>query len=382
MASAVEPARLGAGLQTTVIGSFPKPDYLKVADWFKSGADGAADATRTYSAMLRDADDKATEELESDFLRATKDVIEDQACCGIDVVTDGEVRRDNYIHYLCRFIEGIDFDNLTRTSFRNGAFVIDAPTVRGKVSWRGGLDVVAEWRKAQDLAGARPVKYTLPGPSTIIGTVHDAHYGDEEALAADLATILNVHIRALAQAGCKHVQVDEPCFVRQSKKALSWGIKMLERCFDGVDGERCERAMHMCCGYPRHLDDADYAKADPGAYLELAPALDAASCIDVVSIEDAHRHNDLALLKCFSRTKVIFGCIQIASSRVESVEEIESRLREALKHIEPQRLVVAPDCGLAFLPRDVLLQKLSNMCKAASRCCDGKGCKRKLASED
>lgn len=150
---------------------------------------------------------------------------------------------------------------------------------------------------------------------------------------------------------------------------------MLERCFAGVDGSACERSMHMCCGYPGFLDDVDYLKADPQVYFELATALDA-SCVDAVSIEDAHQNNDLKLLECFKRTKVIFGVVQVANSRVETQEEIESRLREALKHIDAERLIVAPDCGLAFLPPGLLKQKLINMCSAAKQCCDGPSCKR------
>ena len=157
----------------------------------------------------------------------------------------------------------------------------------------------------------------MPGPMTIMGTIQDAHYDDEVALAADLAKILNGCVRRLVAAGCRHVQVDEPLFARQPKKALAWGIEMLERCFAGIDGQSCERAMHMCCGYPGHLDDDTYLKADPDAYFQLATALDT-SCLDAVSIEDAHRQNDLKLLECFKRTKVIFGVVKVASSRVES----------------------------------------------------------------
>lgn len=351
-------------LQTSVIGSFPKPGFLQVPDWFQTGASsGSTDATKAYTEMLRNQNAKQQEQLEVEFMRATKEVLEAQTACGIDVVTDGEVRRENYIHYLCRFIEGIDFDNLTRKSLRNGAYEAELPTVRARLAWRGPLDVATEWCKAQALAGSTPVKYTLPGPMTIIGTIHDAYYNDEKALAADLAAIVNLHVRALAAAGCRHIQVDEPVFARQPQKALAWGIEMLETCFAGVDGATCERQVHMCCGYPGYLDDKDYLKADPRAYFELASALDA-SCVDAVSIEDAHRHNDLSLLDCFQRTKVILGVVQSASSEVESQEQIEGRLREALKHIDAARLVVAPDCGLAFLPPQILKRKLTNMCMA------------------
>jgi 5-methyltetrahydropteroyltriglutamate--homocysteine methyltransferase len=365
-------------LETTVIGSFPKPDFLQIPDWFKTGTAGSASsATRAYTEMITKQSTEDAERLERDLIRATGEVMDIQRQCGIDVVTDGEIRRENYIHHLCRFIEGVDFENLTRKSVRNGAYITELPTIRGRVSWRGPLDVTEEWRKANAVGDGSMVKYTLPGPMTIMGTVHDAFYHDEQALAKDLAVILNTQVRALVAAGCRHIQIDEPMFARQPLKALDWGIAMLEACYEGVNASDCERQMHMCCGYPDHLDQEGYLKADPQAYFMLAPALDA-SCIDAVSIEDAHCHNDLSLLGHFTRTKVIFGTVTVASSQVESVEDIELRLNDALQYIDADRLVVAPDCGLALLPPGILKQKLNNMCLAAKRC----GCKRaRLASK-
>jgi len=359
------------GLETTVIGSFPKPEYLSLPDWFKSGHEGMHAATKAYSKILAGQSRMDQERLEADVMRATQEVIDVQTACGVNVVTDGEVRRENYIHYLCRFIDGIDFDNLAKTTIRNGACSVELPAVRGKVTWRGPLDVASEWRKAQEVSSA-PVKYTLPGPLTMIGTLHNEHYNNEEALATDLAAIINRHVRALRDAGCRHIQVDEPVFARQPKKALDWGIKMLDRCFEGV-GEEIEKSVHICCGYPNYLDEENYMKADPSAYAQLAPALER-SCVDAVSIEDAHRHNDLSLLAHFKRTKVIFGAVAVARSRVETQGEIADRLRSALEHIDAERLIVAPDCGLAFLPPAILKEKLRNMCAAAQQC--GPGCKR------
>nr|UKS50402.1 B12-independent methionine synthase 2 [Scrippsiella trochoidea] len=362
-------------LETTVIGSFPKPEYLSLPDWFRVGHKGMQTATKAYSKLLSTQSAKEQDQLEADVMRATREVIEAQTACGINVVTDGEVRRENYIHYLCRFIDGIDFENLTKTSIRNGACSVELPTVRGKVTWRGPLDVVAEWRKAQDVSRV-PVKYTLPGPLTIIGTLHNEHYESEQALAADLAVIINGHVRVLTSAGCRHIQIDEPVFARQPEKALDWGIGMLDRCFEDVGGE-CQRSVHICCGYPNRLDEEEYLKADPGAYAQLAPALERC-CVDAVSIEDAHRHNDLSLLANFKRTKVIFGAVAVARSRVETQSEIAARLEAALEHIDADRLIVAPDCGLAFLPPAVLKEKLTNMCAAARQC--GPNCKRRRTS--
>mmetsp|Transcript_60237 Transcript_60237/g.168161 ORF Transcript_60237/g.168161 Transcript_60237/m.168161 type:complete len:364 (+) Transcript_60237:88-1179(+) len=357
-------------VETTVIGSFPKPEYLEIPDWFKTGTSTkSSNATRGYTEILAKQTKEEKEKLEVDILRATKEVILTQHKCGIDVVTDGEVRRENYIHYLCRFIEGIDFENLTETSCRDGAYVTHLPTVRSKVSWRGALDVVGEWQKAQDLSPV-PVKYTLPGPMTIIGTLHDAHYLDEEKLAEDLAKVVNMHVRALSAAGCTYIQIDEPVFARFPQKALDWGIRCLNRCFEGAD-QQVQKAVHMCCGYPDHLDQEGYKKADCESYFKLAAALDD-SVVDAVSLEDAHRHNDLKLLEHFTKTKVILGVVQVARSRVETSEEIEARLNQALEHISEDRLIAAPDCGLALLPAQVLREKLANLCSAAKRC----GCKR------
>lgn len=355
-------------LITTVIGSYPKPEYLKIPNWFESGtAAGSDNATMAYTEFITKQSHAELETLESDMIRATQQVVNEQIDCGIQVVTDGEVRRENYIHYFCRFIEGIDFDQLTETSCRNGAYSAKLPTIRGPVSWRGPLSCAEEWRKAQELSPAF-VKYTLPGPMTIIGTLNNAHYSNEESLAADLAGIVNYHARELAAAGCRHIQVDEPVFARWPDAALKWGIPMLEKSFAGV-GTDVQRSVHICCGYPGYLDQTDYKKADPGAYFKLAPALDSSPCVDAVSIEDAHCRNDLSLLRHFKQTTVIFGSVTVASSRVESVDEIAERLNEALEYIDADRLVVAPDCGLALLPPDILRQKLSNMCMAAHHCC-------------
>merc|ERR1712125_38419 len=181
----------------------------------------------------------------------------------------------------------------------------------------------------------------------------------------DLAKIVNRHVLELAEAGCKLIQVDEPLFARKPEQALAYGIAGLDKCFEACPAH-VEKQMHMCCGYPGHVDQTDYLKADTKAYVKIAPALDN-SCIDAVSIEDAWCRNDLSLLALFKKTKVIFGTMNVSSSRVETVEEMRARLADALQYIQPERLVVAPDCGLALLQSrpDLLKQKLANMCAAA-----------------
>ena len=349
-------------ISTTCIGAYPKPDWLALPDWFQvdQGMTSAgSEVTRLYSRLSREAGD----ELEAQLDRATHLAVADQVACGIDVPTDGEQRRENYIHYHCRHLSGFDFENLTRRVLRNGAYETELPTITGKIRPRGNHFLVRDWQVAQAATG-RPVKITVPGPVTISDTTADAHYNDERAVVLDLADALNFEIRALADAGCRYIQVDEPLFARKPEAALAYGVEALERCFQGV-GKNVTRVMHMCCGYPNHLDDEDYQKADRKSYFDIATALDQ-SAIDQVSIEDAHRHNDLSLLELFTRTTVIFGTVAIASSRLETVEEITARLEQALQHIDHDRLVAAPDCGLGFLGRGLAMQKLEAMCKAAS----------------
>ncbi|MBA2476419.1 MAG: hypothetical protein H0V40_10750 [Actinobacteria bacterium] len=174
---------------------------------------------------------------------------------------------------------------------------------------------------------------------------------------------LNTEIRALAAAGCRWIQIDEPVFARQPGKASDYGIELLARCFQGVPGE-VTRVVHICCGYPSGLDLDEYPKADAESYFLLADALDAAP-VDMVSIEDAHRHNDLRLLERFSRTAVVLGVVDIARTRVEAVEEIEARLSAAREHIDTHRLLAGPDCGLTMLGRELAVAKLTNLLAAA-----------------
>ena len=209
----------------------------------------------------------------------------------------------------------------------------------------------------------RPVKITVPGPLTIADTLVDEHYGEPAALGAALAEALNFEILALAEAGCRHIQIDEPVFARYPRAALGFGVDHLERCFHGLPAA-VTRSVHICCGYPERLDQEDYLKAAPETYFDFSAALDDAA-IDAISIEDAHRPNDLALLERFSKTTVILGVVAIAVSRVEAVEAIAGRLRQALEHIDAARLWAAPDCGLAMLPRECARQKLINLCAAA-----------------
>lgn len=346
---------------TTCIGAYPKPDYVPMVDWFqldKGLTATGGEVTRRASETIAGTG----AETEALYARATKQAIDDQVEAGIDIPTDGEQRRENYIHYHCRNLVGFDFDNLTERTLRDGAYKAELPTIAGKVAPRGNHFLDHDFRVAQACTG-RPVKITVPGPTTIMDTTANAHYADDKQLAFDLADALNFEIRALADAGCTQIQVDEPIFARNVERALAYGVECLDRCFHGVP-DHVTRVMHMCCGYPEHLDDEVYHKADRASYFQLAEAVDA-SRVNHVSIEDAHRHNDLSLLEKFRSSTVIFGAIAIAKSEVETVDAIAGRLREALGHIDKDRLIAAPDCGLAILGRDIARVKLTNLCEAA-----------------
>ncbi|NQV46916.1 MAG: cobalamin-independent methionine synthase II family protein [Rhodospirillaceae bacterium] len=345
-------------IRTTTIGAYPKPDYVPVVDWFKdeAGPDSSI-PTERYEETLKEMGDQA----EAIFARAAADVIADQVGAGIDIPTDGEVRRENYIHYHCRHLNGIDFTNLTEKVLREGAYKAKLPTITGAVSARDHF-LPHDWKVAQATTD-RPVKVTMPGPMTIGDTVADSFYGDERKRGAELADALNSEVLVLAEAGCTHIQIDEPLFARKAQEALDFGFENLDRVFHNCP-DSVTRTVHMCCGYPDRLDNTDYPKAPKESYARLAAAIDD-SLIQAISIEDAHRHNDLSLLGLFNNTTVIFGVVAIAKSEVETVDEIRQRLLDALQYIDADRLIAAPDCGLGLLGRELALAKISNMCKAA-----------------
>jgi 5-methyltetrahydropteroyltriglutamate--homocysteine methyltransferase len=345
-------------LQTTCIGAYPKPEYVRLPDWFNhpAGPD-TADPTALWEAAMADLGPDA----EAIISKGVAEAVSDQISCGIDIPTDGEIPRENYIHYHCRHLLGFDFTHLTSKQVRGGTYKAKLPTIVGPVSARDQF-LVNDWQRAQSVSD-RPVKITMPGPMTISDTNSDAYYNDPEKLGRDIAGALNIEVLALAEAGCQHIQIDEPLFARKPGAALEYGFDNLERAFHACP-EHVQRTVHMCCGYPDKLDRADYPKADPDSYMQIADAIEQ-SCIDAVSFEDAHRHNDLSLLERLKTTKVIFGVVAIARSQVETVEEIGQRLLQALNHIDTDRLIAAPDCGLGLLGRDLAMAKLRNMCEAA-----------------
>lgn len=350
---------------TTTIGAYPKPDYLDLPDWWQDSREGEY-YTFNYVDDYEAAVARLGAELEPLCVRATKDVIDDQVGAGIDIVTDGEMRRENYIHYHCRRLDGMDFANRADMEFRPG-YHGRVPAITGAIRAQAPF-LPSDWKAAQDMTD-RPVKITLPGPVTIGNACVDEHYGDDrdarKQRGADLAEALNAEIKALAAAGCRYVQVDEPGFARSPDDALDFGFENLDRCWHGVP-DSVTRTVHMCCGYPNKLDAENYPKADNDIYGRLAYLVED-SLIQHYSLEDAHRHIDLAVLERFKTTTVILGCFDISKSRIETVDEMEERLKGALEHIDAERLIAAPDCGLGLLPRDIAVAKMTNLSAAAAR---------------
>ena len=346
---------------TTVIGAYPKPSFLELPDWFNT--EGGTD-TEKPTIFYNDAIKNMGKDAEKKFLKATKEVIDDQIECGIDIVTDGEVRRENYIHYHCRHITGVDFNTLTEKIARTGNYKCWLPTIVAKVEAQDSF-LVHDWKVSQKLS-SKPVKITIPGPMTIADTIANTYYKSDDKMGFDLAEVINVEIKRLQKAGCKYIQVDEPLFARKPQQAIDFGIDNLAKCFEGLENTEIEKITHICCGYPDKLDVINYPKAPLDSYKKIAKALDA-SLIDSVSIEDAHRYNDLELLRNFTKTKVIFGLIKIASSQIETKEEIENRILDALNYIDKQQLIAAPDCGLGHLPRQLAIEKLKIMVDVAKK---------------
>ena len=354
-------------IKTTTIGAYPKPSCTPIGDWFPDADDEeakGADKGLLQRWSITDYEEnieQAGDDAESLFLQALREVIEDQTQTGIDIPTDGEVRRENYIYYQCRQIEGIDFKTVTHKSVRAGAFEADLPTIIKPVSLRAPI-LGRDYKTAQQFT-KNPVKITIPGPMTITDSIADEFYNDDKKLGADLGNALNQEILSLVEAGCQYIQVDEPVFARKPEKALEYGVENLERCFAGVP-DHVTRAMHACCGYPNALDTDNYYKAPPQSYFDIAVAIDQSS-INAISIEDAHRPNDPKLLELFQNTTVMMGLVDVAKSKLEEVDQVKERIKLCLEHIDRERFIAAPDCGLGLLNRDLAKAKLKNLCQAA-----------------
>jgi 5-methyltetrahydropteroyltriglutamate--homocysteine methyltransferase len=323
-------------LRTTIAGSLPKPAWLAEPNrlwpaWRHSGAELAA---------ARDD--------------ATVLAIKTQEQAGIDIVTDGEQARQHFVHGFLERIEGIDFTNKVEMGIRNDRYKAMVPVVTGPLR----LTERVHAREAR-LARAntdRALKFTLPGPMTIVDTIADRHYGDRVALAMAFADLLNQEAKALRADGVDVIQFDEPAFNVYMRDVLDWGVAALERAAEGLD---CPTAVHICYGYGIEANLA--WKATLGGewrqYAETFPAL-ARSRIDQISLECRNARVPIELLGLLAGKDVLVGVIDVASDVIETPEDVAATIAAALAHVPAERLYPCTNCGMAPMRRDIAQAKL------------------------
>jgi 5-methyltetrahydropteroyltriglutamate--homocysteine methyltransferase len=332
-------------LPTTLVGSYPQPDWLidrkRLAEIVPPRAH-ARELWRVEPAWLEQAQDDAT-------LLA----IRDQERAGIDVITDGEMRRESYSNRFATALDGMDSDNPAQIPSRTAGRIQIVPRVVGKIRRRRPVQVrdVAFLRANTD----RPIKITIPGPFTMTQQLFDEHYRDEAALATDCAIALNEEIRDLFAAGADVVQLDEPFLQAYPDKARRFGVSAINRALEGVQGTT---AVHLCFGY------GALVKSKPSGYSFL-PELEATK-VDQVSIETAQSKLDCSMLARLPSKQIVLGVLDLQDPAVETTATIAERIRRALPYVPPERLIVAPDCGLKYLPRDVAFAKIKAMVEGAA----------------
>ncbi|MHB8725492.1 MAG: methionine synthase [Casimicrobiaceae bacterium] len=322
-------------LQTTIAGSLPKPSWLAEpqALWAPWKLDGAA--------------------LEEGKRDAVRLALRDQERAGIDIVTDGEQTRRHFVTTFIEGLDGVDFEHKRTVRIRN-RYDAQVPVVVGPVARRHPIYVgdAAFLRSAT----TRRVKYTLPGPMTMVDTLHDAHYRSREKLAWAFAEILNDEARAIAAAGVDVIQFDEPAFNVYFDEVRDWGIRTLERAAEGL---ACTTAVHICYGYGIKAN-IEWKKSLGGEwrqYEQIFPLL-AASKIRQVSLECANSRVPIDLIALLEGKDVLVGAIDVASDRAETPEEVAAVIRSALRFVPAERLLPCTNCGMVPLARDLAHAKL------------------------
>ena len=329
---------------TSLVGSYPQPEWLidraKLAGRFPPRV-RAKELWRVAPEFLDQAQDDAT-------LIA----IRDQERAGLDIITDGEMRRESYSNRFATALDGVDMENHGTALDRSG-HPNPVPRVVGRIQRRHAVETrdVAFLRANTD----RKIKITVPGPFTMSIQARDFFYNDEVAVAMDYAAAVNEEIKDLFRAGADIVQIDEPYMQARPEKARAYGLAALDRALEGVEGQT---AVHICFGY------AAIIHARPTGYSFL-PEL--CKCrVRQISIETAQSNLDTSVLKNFSDQTIILGVIDLASHKVETPEIVAERIRRALPHIDPARIILAPDCGMKYLPRDVAFGKMRAMVEGAA----------------
>jgi 5-methyltetrahydropteroyltriglutamate--homocysteine methyltransferase len=328
-------------IPTTIIGSMPKPKWL-ASDWYSIKGDWLLSGP-------------ALEEAQDD---ATRLAIADQERAGIDIVCDGEQRRPSHHSYFLSHLAGVDFEHMKPKVRRGRGTPQDVPCVVAPVSLRAH-HTLEDYRFLRRITD-RPVKMTLPGPCTMVDGVYDDYYGDERALAFAFADALREEIRALADAGCDMVQIDEPAVTRLPDKLEAYGVEAIDRAFEGVRVTSC---VHVCYGYTSRQKEGKQWKH---GYDEILPAL-ARTSVEQFSLEFAEPELPAKVLELLPGKTVQLGVINVGSADVETPEKVADRLRAALDILPVERLIAAPDCGCGALPRDAARAKLAAMVEGARR---------------
>jgi 5-methyltetrahydropteroyltriglutamate--homocysteine methyltransferase len=334
---------MGLMFETTIAGSLPKPGWLAETHklWPRWKLEGGALAEAKADATLL-------------WLKAQEDA-------GIDLVTDGEQSRQHFVHGFLEALEGIDFNLKVELGIRNNRYKAMVPTVVGPLRLKGRVHAT-EARLARAHT-TRKLKFTLPGPMTIVDTIADQHYGDRVKLAMAFADVLNAEARALAADGVDLIQFDEPAFNVYMDDVTRWGIDALHRAAEGL---KCRTAVHICYGYgiKANLDWKDSLGSEWRQYEEIFPAL-AGSRLDAVSVECIHSKVPASLLKLLAGKDVMLGVIDVASDKVETPEEVAGVIAEAMKHVPKERILPCTNCGMAPMDRDVAMAKLAALAAGA-----------------
>jgi 5-methyltetrahydropteroyltriglutamate--homocysteine methyltransferase len=328
---------------TTIVGSFPQPDWLidreKLAGRFPPRV-RARELWRIPPQYLNEAQEDAT----LIAIRAQEEA-------GLDIVSDGEIRRESYSNRFATALDGVDLDNPGSALDRSG-HPNPVPRIVGRIRRRHAVEV-------EDLNFLRAhtdrrVKITVPGPFTMLQQAQNDFYASEEEAAMDYADAVNAEIKDLFAAGADVVQIDEPYMQARPEKARQYGLAALNRALQGVQGTT---AVHICFGYAAIIHQR------PSGYSFL-PELAQCSCRQV-SIETAQSHLDCSVLQSLAGKQVMVGCIDLSDPQVESADTVVQRIERALPYVKPENVILAPDCGMKYLPRETAIGKLRAMVQAA-----------------
>ncbi len=329
--------------ETTIAGSLPKPGWL-------------AETGKLWPAWRQSDEELAQAKRDATLLR-----LKEQEDAGIDVVSDGEQSRQHFVHGFVEAVDGVDFARKVRIGIRNNRYEADCPVVAAPVRLKGRVhESEARFARAHT---ARKLKFTLPGPMTIVDTLADEHYGDRAKLAFAFAELLNQEARALEADGVDLIQFDEPAFNVYMDAVKDWGIAALERAAEGL---ACTTAVHICYGYgiKANLDWKATLGGEWRQYEAIFPAL-AASRIQQVSVECRNSRVPLHLLSLLAGKDVLVGVIDVASDDIETPEQVCDVIAAVMEHVPAERIIAGTNCGMAPMRRDIAIGKLMALGRGA-----------------